>query len=82
MRFGRPHIRGISTDAIAGMVVAGESFETVADEYGLSRREVILACWYEGDQGSYRKRWRQWADQVYYLLAKDDVDLSGVEEPA
>lgn len=49
VRFGRPQIRGISTQAIASMVMAGESVEDVARDYSISRTEVVLACWHEGE---------------------------------
>jgi len=67
VRFGQPAIKGISTDAIAGMVWAGESVETVADEYSLVRAEVLLACWYEAMWGAkrWRRRWAKWADHAY-----------------
>ncbi len=66
IRFGRPAIKGISTEAIAGMVWAGENIGTVADDYGISRHEVLLACWHEGMYGSraYRQRWKAWAEDI------------------
>jgi uncharacterized protein (DUF433 family) len=68
VRFGYPAIRGIATDAIAGMVWAGEAVETVAAEYGLTRPEVLLACWYEVRhsklRSGYRRRWEPWLAQV------------------
>ena len=64
MRFGRPHIRGIPVDSIGGMLAAGESVATVADEYGMTRGEVLVACWYLGLYGT--RRWkrllRDWAN--------------------
>ncbi|MER6128682.1 DUF433 domain-containing protein [Streptomyces sp. NPDC001795] len=47
-RFGRgaPVVDGpnIQVDAIVGMRKAGESLETVAAEYGLSRDQVEAVC--------------------------------------
>jgi len=66
MCFGSPQIRGVSTDAIASLVRAGEDFGTVADEYGLSRHEVVDAlhctCIQEvvdtfGDPAAVRLSW-------------------------
>lgn len=80
--FGAPHIRGVSTEAIAGMVYAGEDFDTVAADYGLSRHEVILACWYEGSAGSYRVEWRSWTLAVAPALGGwKPLDPAAVEEP-
>lgn len=66
VRFGRPAIRGISTEAIAGMVAAGEDPDVVCSEYGITRHELLLACWWEGSDGVYRKKWRRWAEEVAY----------------
>jgi uncharacterized protein (DUF433 family) len=68
MRFGRPHIKGVSTNAIAERVIAGESVDEVGDDYGLSRHEVLLACWWEGTGGEYRKEWKAWAEEVWPAL--------------
>lgn len=68
--FGRGQIRGVSTDAIAGMLFAGETAEQVCDDYGITRHELLVACWFEGAHGSDEERlhagWRQWADEVAY----------------
>jgi uncharacterized protein (DUF433 family) len=71
-RFGRPAIKGISCEAIAGMVMAGEDVGAVAADYGISRHEVLLACWHEatfGLQRTYRRGWRAWADRIAPKLA-------------
>lgn len=62
--YGAATIRGVPTGAVAGMVRAGETLATVADEYDLTLCEVILACWFEGTHGRYRKQWKAWADAV------------------
>lgn len=63
-RFGAPAIKGISTVAIAGTVMAGEDVGRIAHEYDLSRHEVLLACWFEGIHGDYRKKWGRWAEAI------------------
>jgi uncharacterized protein (DUF433 family) len=47
MRFGRPAIGGISTEAIAGELDAGASLEEVAEDFGLSVDAVRWAQSYE-----------------------------------
>jgi uncharacterized protein (DUF433 family) len=47
MRFGRPAIGGISTEAIAGELDAGASDEEVAGEFGLDVDSVRWAHSYE-----------------------------------
>lgn len=70
MRFGRPQIKGIPTEAIADMYWAGESAEVVCDEYGLTRHELLVALWHEAANGEYRKRWKDWASgEAYQRLA-------------
>ena len=68
VRFGQPTVAGISTDAIAGRIWAGDSVTETADDFGLSRGQVLVACWHEGYHGqphsSYRKAWRHWADEA------------------
>lgn len=83
LKFGRPQIKGISTDAIAGMVRAGEPLATVAAEYDLSVHEVILACWWEAQPGQrYRREWHGWADRVAPALGGwEPLDVDVIEEP-
>lgn len=82
MSLGAPNIRGISTEAIAGMVYAGEGLAAVARDYGLTRHQVILACWYEGSAGVYRRQWRSWSSAVGRALAGwVPLDVDAIEEP-
>jgi uncharacterized protein (DUF433 family) len=83
MSFGRPQIRGVSTDAIASMVRAGEDFATVAHEYDLSVHEVVLACWWEAQLGQqYGGVWRSWVEDVGPALGGwKPLELETVEEP-
>lgn len=46
-RFGRPSIKGISTEAIFGHVDGGESAKDVAEQFDLQEDEVRWACSYE-----------------------------------
>lgn len=81
-RFGRPSIKGISTEAVAGMVMGGESINVTADEYGLTRHEVILACWHEGLQGVYRREWNVWANEVHRPLGGwEPLDVDAISDP-
>jgi uncharacterized protein (DUF433 family) len=68
MRWGAPHIKGVSTGAIVDTFLAGESAEAVAEDYGLTRHEVLLALWFEGSYGTKKMRrllgW--WAHNVAF----------------
>ena len=50
MRFGRPAVGGISTEAIAGELDGGASIDEVADDFGLTPDEVRWAQSYELSQ--------------------------------
>ncbi|MFF0822498.1 DUF433 domain-containing protein [Micromonospora haikouensis] len=83
VRFGHPHLRGIPTDAVAGMVWAGEAVETVCDEYDMTRHEVLLCCWWEGSQGEYRRQWKTWATEAQPMLGGwvKPFDLAAIPDP-
>lgn len=82
MRFGRPCVNNtrLSVEAVAGMVWIGESVDEVADEYGVTRPDVVVACWYAGKFGTseskrWRKRWGKWADEVHDELWHSRYDV-------
>jgi uncharacterized protein (DUF433 family) len=47
IRFGRPAIKGISTEAVWEQVEVGEEVEDIADVYGLAPADVRWALAYE-----------------------------------
>jgi uncharacterized protein (DUF433 family) len=69
VRFGRPQIRGVCTESTAELVAAGETVTAVADEFAMTRHEVLLACWHEATYGRCSKRWRGWAEAAFPVLA-------------
>lgn len=81
MRFGGPHIHGISTEAIAGLFLAERDEAAVCDDYDLTRHELLVVLWFEGTHGcaANRKALGGWAEAAYGELARGDVD--GVEAP-
>ena len=81
MRFGGPHLRGIATDAIAGLYLAERDEAAVCEDYEITRHELLVALWFEGMHGSveHRKALGGWAVAAYGALARGDVD--GVEAP-
>lgn len=84
MRWGRATVRGISTSALFEQVAAGASTGEVADDYGLTRHGVLLACWWEalhGRRTSLTQGWRAWAREVEWELAAADVDPAAVPDP-
>ena len=83
-RFGQPHVKGISVDAITCMLLAGESLTTVADEYGLTRADVLVACWHQGLYGTprWRRMWRGWAKTAGEAMWDTrTVDYDAIPDP-
>jgi hypothetical protein len=87
MRFGRPAIGGVSTEHIAGMVMAEGDVATVVEEYDLERHggrhAVLLACWWEGSEGVYRRQWKTWAAEVAPWLGghRKPLDVDALPDP-
>jgi transcriptional regulator with XRE-family HTH domain len=83
MKFGRPHIRGISCDAIADVVLA-EGVEAAMAEYTLRREDVLVACWFQGRYGRPRQRrlWRDWAEEAGGdMWHASTVDYARIPDP-
>ncbi|MUN41430.1 DUF433 domain-containing protein [Actinomadura litoris] len=76
VRSGQPMIRGISCAAIADRVHAGDAPEDVALDYGVTRTEVLLACWWAGLNGRpyIRRRFAAWAKNAHQLIARGEYD--------
>lgn len=82
-RFGQPNVGGVSVDAVVGMVWA-EGADAAADEYGLRREDVLVACWYAGQYGlpgrnftatrTWRERLGGWAESVTHTLWRCQYD--------
>lgn len=94
VRGGQPTIGGIPVAAIADRVWAGEGVDAVADDYELTRADVIVACWYAGQYGLpsdrrpplaatrlWRHRWGDWADQANGAPWTTDCDYDQIPEP-
>ncbi|MFG1846866.1 hypothetical protein [Micromonospora carbonacea] len=81
--FGHPSVGAISTEAVAGMVMAGEPMAAVCEDYGLTRHQVLLACWHEGLQGQYRRQWKAWATEAHQMLGGwvKPFDLAAIPDP-
>lgn len=74
-RFGRPTMRFISTDMLAGQWYAGLGEAEILGDYTLTRHELLVALWYEATYGRprFRKAWKRWADEVAHpALAGSD----------
>lgn len=67
VRFGRPTLNhtNLSVETVADMVVV-EPVDVVADEFGITRPDVIVCCWYMATYGTrrWRTNWGGWADSV------------------
>ena len=77
---GRPTIGDsrLPADSVASRVMAGESVQSVAEDYQISEEQVRLACWWLVKHDSERKRWKalarkswatwaaEWSDYVWW----------------
>lgn len=76
--------------AVAERVLAGDPVAAVADDFGLGRDHVVLACWFEVAEASarprtYRTAWERqlvvaWGD--WYQALPWPIDLSVAPDPA
>jgi uncharacterized protein (DUF433 family) len=83
-RFGAPAIKGISCEAIALQMLAGDDIATIAEDYDLTRADILVACWYLGLYGSrrWRRSWRQWAEQAGQAMWDTrTVDYDQIPDP-
>lgn len=72
MQFGAVCMAGtrVPADSVAGSVAAGDSVDAVAEDYGVTREEVLVACWWhvtDGEAARSRAKWalsvrRAWGD--------------------
>jgi len=83
MRFGQPHVGGISVGMLAGQVWAGSGVDTIAADYGLERGQVLVACWYAARYGTglgpadtrrWKQRWAGWATAAETVVRRGDWD--------
>jgi uncharacterized protein (DUF433 family) len=82
--WGQSNVKGVGVDHIAGMLLAGEDMATVADEFGLTRADVLVACWYLGMFGSrrWRRLWRDWAERAGKAMWDvRTVDYDAIPDP-
>lgn len=82
MAWGRPHLRGVSTEAIAGLYAAEGDLDAVAADYGLTRHEMLVVLWFEGMYGG-RSGWRHWAEIIAgpVLAGWVDTPVEKLEPP-
>lgn len=83
VNWGRPAMKGISTELLGDMYWAHGEAEVEAD-YELSRHELLVALWFEGTYGQprFRRRWKAWAQQAGVVLwHTSTLDPGGVGLP-
>ena len=88
MRSGEPTINGsrIPVDLIGQLVWHGDGAKDVADDYNLTREDILVACWFLGTYGVagrtersvvgkvWRKRWETWARVNHGHMWRGDFD--------
>ncbi len=83
--------RGTKVASVAELVWVGERVDDVADEFGLTRGDVLVACWHAGRVGLpargrrpsllWPQRWGEWAGRVDRLLARAETAEDYLEVP-
>ncbi len=76
---GLPVIKGYQTDVVAELFLHSRVIP-----YGLSRAELIVACWYEAQWGRrdlFTDRWRLWAMYVQAELRRGDIAVDDLPLP-
>lgn len=78
-RAGEPCIGGtrIPPEIIGGYIWAGDDLAKIADDYGVTVPQALVAAWYLGTYGSrtWRKRWGMWAQTAGgHLWSRKDQD--------
>jgi uncharacterized protein (DUF433 family) len=76
MRFGRPNVRGVSYYALVDLIGAGEDIDVIADDFGMTRGDVLVACWYADLYGTRtEKTWlKEWAEASGVLMWRGNWD--------
>lgn len=97
MRFGQPTVNGtrLPVQTLVDYVWAGEDPDVVAEEYDVTRADILVACWFAGTYGLpgrrqqlfptplWRRRWGEWADGVAKALWQTStVDYDAIAGPS
>lgn len=79
MRFGAPHINGVSAEAVAGPIAGGDPVEATGEDFGLTRPQVLLCCWFMAVYGTrlaedplWDAVWGPWLNEHYRAMASGD----------
>lgn len=57
----------VPADAVAGCVYAGDTVDVVAEDCGVTREQVLVACWWFSMHGGGR-RWVGWRNDAAKVL--------------
>lgn len=73
-------INGQQTDVIAELILLGRDG---GEMLGLTKHEVIVACWYEAMHGvpMFRNQWAMWARYVQIELGRGELGLEDIPMP-
>lgn len=78
---GLPSVLGVRLEEIAAALLTGKTVPSVAEEFGIMRADVIVACWY---LGRYSRPWRGrlhiWAIVAGEAMAKR-ADFDRIPDP-
>lgn len=80
--WGYPTIGLVPTEVVAGAVWAGDPVNTVADDYSLTRPQVLIACWHEARHNAeHTAQWAEWLTAAEPAMARPDPDWHQIPDP-
>ena len=91
IQFGQPCVANTRApaEAVAGCVWAGDTVDAVAEDYDITRADVLIACWWHATNHHPSRRdkakaaaWRKWAEDNHRTLASwSGADPSTCPDP-
>jgi uncharacterized protein (DUF433 family) len=80
---GQPMVGPAPVDQVCSRIWAGEPLADVAADYGISREQVLVACWHQARHGTqaWRGRWRRWLDDSEAFLWLTNPPYDAIPDP-
>lgn len=87
MKGGQPTVNGtrLTVENLVVHVWGGWAEQQLQEGWGLSRHDILTACWFQAENGSrtWKRRWLPWANRVFPLLhrARGAEDVALIDWP-
>jgi uncharacterized protein (DUF433 family) len=79
---GQPMVGPAPVDAVCARIWAGEPLADVAADYGISREQVLVACWWQARYGTptWRRRLAVWFD-IRVVIGLIEGEYDAIPDP-